>query len=399
MTKNIVKYLANYAEPEIAALEQHFPKQCFAYAVVVPAYKETSDFISHVKNSALSTENALFIFVINQPDTDINSQPQQLLMQAIESMGKVIWQVNNLTLVAIESLHLLVVDRFTTPIPVKQGVGSARKIGADIALALMQKGAVSSRLIHSTDADVKLPNNYFSALNNLPARISGACYNFSHSSTDKLVHDANQQYEQALRYYVSGLRYARSHYAYFTIGSTLVFDAESYASVRGFPKRSAGEDFYLLNKLAKLGSIEFIENSTLAINARLSDRVPFGTGPAVGQIIALEQAGECYHYYHPEVFNELKQVLCHSAQLWIYREDLPHWLNDLSNESAKALSLIGFEGFVAKHIKHNQTQFNKQWLVWFDALKTLKFIHALRDIAFPNMPLSSALSLAPFTTR
>ncbi len=66
---------------------------------------------------------------------------------------------------------------------------------------------------------------------------------------------ATQLYELSLRYYVAGMKFARSPYAFHTIGSSMAVSPVHYARVRGFPKREAGEDFYLLNKLAKLGSV------------------------------------------------------------------------------------------------------------------------------------------------
>ena len=51
------------------------------------------------------------------------------------------------------------------------------------------------------------------------------------------------------------MKYARSPYAFHTIGSTMAVSANHYAKVRGFPKREAGEDFYLLNKLAKVKTL------------------------------------------------------------------------------------------------------------------------------------------------
>lgn len=397
-SKNIAKYLAQYAELEINALSHNFPEVCFAHAVVVPAYKETAEFIEHVLKSSLSEENALFIVVINQPESDDDASTQAQLSANLLMLGTLCWQKDNLSLVSVSggSLHLLLVDRFSQAIPDKQGVGLARKIGADLALALYQNNQVTSRFIHSTDADVKLPENYFSAKLTDTSSAIAACYNFFHKSDDEKINAANLKYETALRYYVAGLKFADSQYAYFTIGSTLLFDAHGYASVRGFPKRSAGEDFYLLNKLAKLGKVEFIEQSKLAIKARLSDRVPFGTGPAVGQIIALEQNGESYCYYNPQVFVELKHFLNHCEQLWQHRQQLACWYKTLSPQTVQALESIGFSPFVEKHLKHNEQQFNKQLVVWFDAFKTLKFIHALRDIAFANLPLSQAIEQAPF---
>ena len=36
---------------------------------------------------------------------------------------------------------------------------------------------------------------------------------------------------------------------------------------------------------------------------------------------------------------------------------------------------------------------------WFDAFRTMKVIHALRDRVFPNLPWRDALALAPFVPK
>ncbi|MCH2184909.1 hypothetical protein MK280_03460, partial [Myxococcota bacterium] len=57
---------------------------------------------------------------------------------------------------------LVVLDRSETmPLPPKQGVGLARKIGCDFLLALMESGVIESPWIHCSDADTKLPATYF----------------------------------------------------------------------------------------------------------------------------------------------------------------------------------------------------------------------------------------------
>ena len=294
---------------------------------------------------------------------------------------------------------VLVVNRYSQPIPVEQGVGLARKVGADIAAKLLLDGVVTSSWIHSSDADAHLPNNYFSGhcAENIASNNSVAtCCNFYHYSEQQDVHQANALYEQALRYYVAGLHFAQSPYAYFTIGSILSFNVFAYCRARGFPKRSAGEDFYLLNKLAKLGEIVHLSQVTIKLDARPSQRVPFGTGPAVQSILSLTDSAEEYHYYNPKVFIELKACLLAFETLWQYRTEPETWLASLSEISQQALKVVGVLSFVSKQKSAKQIQFDKQLIVWFDSFKTLKFIHALRELGLSNMPLKQALIKAPF---
>ena len=106
----------------------------------------------------------------------------------------------------------------------------------------------------------------------------------------------------------------RWHYGFTTIGSLITVNPEHYAKVRGFPKRDAAEDFYLLNKMAKVGAVRSIQAPIVEIEARLSTRVPFGTGPALAKI--LESGIEDYLFYHPMVFEELRAFLDGFSSLW-----------------------------------------------------------------------------------
>jgi hypothetical protein len=396
---NLNKYLKNYAEAEVDLLST-FPRQkTYSHTLIIPAYKEQATFIDTFIRSSLVNQNVLLIIVINQPVYEKATYVQQYLYEQAISKGQVSWQQETLTLINItnENSSLLLVDRYTLPIEDKLGVGLARKIGADLACYLIHHEIITTDWVHSTDADAKLPDNYFSSLIEVDSASSvAACYNFSHKSEDKMVERANAIYEQALRYYVAGLTYAKSSYNYFTIGSVLAFKAEAYSSVRGFPKRSAGEDFYLLNKLAKLGNVIWLNDCLLTLEARMSDRVPFGTGPAVKQIVELTSQGESYCYYHPVVFERLKELLTNFNDLYIYLHELSNWYEKLPEGVQSALVSIGFETFINKQNTTQALQFSKQLIVWFDAFKTLKFIHYLRDNYYHNLPLNDAILKANF---
>jgi len=405
--KNLAKYLEKYAENEILSLNKISWHCSYKHIVVIPAYKENADFICSFINSELVLQQVLIIVVINQPVSDTDITPQQALQQDIHHLGTKIFQQGCCSLVQFpgDNSACLLVDRFNCPIENDLGVGLARKIGVDIACQLIHQQVVASRWIHSTDADAVLPNNYFTALTDelmhqkktlTKSNAVVACYNFTHKSLNKEVESANALYEKALRYYVAGLSYARSHYCFFTIGSTLAFSAEAYVSVRGFPKKSAGEDFYLINKLAKLGQVLWLNDCVLTLEARPSDRVPFGTGPAVIKIIDQKQHGESYFYYHPHVFTQLKCVISAFDNLYQYRNDIKNWPLLQSEQLQKTLLALGFDAFIQKQSTHSKIQFDKQVITWFDSFKTLKFIHYLRDNYLPNIPLVDAIELAEF---
>src|SRR5262249_38957583 len=140
-------------------------------------------------------------------------------------------------------------------LPEGQGVGLARKIGFDLAARLFAAGRLRSPFIHSTDADVRLPEDYFERAEE-GAIAAALVYPFSHRpEEDPVLARAVFLYEISLRYYVLGLAFAGSPHAYHTIGSAFAARASAYVSVRGFPKRDAAEDFYLLSKIAKVGPV------------------------------------------------------------------------------------------------------------------------------------------------
>ena len=204
--KAIRKYLAQYAEQEVTSLASFPVALNFQHVLVIPAFQETNTFIERFINSALSRQQCLVIVVINQPDSDFgreNTPAQQLLAQQLTALGDVAWQQKNLRLVKPNnsaSSAILLVDRYSQPLPPEQGVGLARKIGADIAVALYQQRVVNSTWIHSTDADAALPDNYFTG--HLPANLTkknvvATCCNFYHHSEQQAIHQANALYESA----------------------------------------------------------------------------------------------------------------------------------------------------------------------------------------------------------
>jgi hypothetical protein len=69
-------------------------------------------------------------------------------------------------------------------------------------------------------------------------------------------------------------------------------------------KRAAGEDFYFLNKLAKVGRIDYIRETCVHPSARVSTRVPFGTGKRIERFLAGDAAKE-YYLYDPQIFSIL----------------------------------------------------------------------------------------------
>ena len=391
------KYLANHAEAETAWIDA-LPAFAHDHLLIIPAFDETSEFFDRLL-PLLAQNSVLLIVVINQPDSLSTATPcnRKLYGQLVEHMLDAN-QYASLTLGRIKDSQsrLLVVDRFAKGplIPSAQGVGLARKIGADLAIALMDRGNIKQPLLYCTDCDTTLPDDYFQKNIDCAALL----YPFCHKNDDSPVASATTLYEFSIRYYQAGLCHAGSPYAFHTIGSCIAIDALAYCRAHGFPKRAGGEDFYLLNKLAKLGQVKSLTEPKILINPRLSGRVPFGTGPAVSRIMANVQNGKEFTVYHPGVFSELKQVL----EAVIGTEDRPTAemiLEDLSPEAVKVLQELGLGKTVEKILCNLSNKFDiqlfiKHFNLWFDGFRTLKFIHGMRDIKYSNVPVTSLYRVA-----
>ena len=344
-------YLAGYAEPE--ARRAAFATRTYRHVISIPAFDEPRDFLQRVLPHGVS--DLLVIVVANVPDHVSREDAAFARTRSLLDLEGAFDHARN--------VDVAVVDRVNAPVPRRQGVGLARKIGADIALRLIVEREIETPVIFVTDADAVLPEGYFEAAG---GEAAGWVYPFVHASGDRDLHGRALMYELSLRYYVNRLEYAGSPYAFHTVGSCLAVDSTSYAKVRGFPRRNAAEDFYLLNKLAKVGRIRRLSAPVIEIEARTSTRVPFGTGPALARI---PRDPTVVPGYAPETFEALRAFHASVAEGTAPDPPVPGLLD-----------AIGYRPGRDPRATHT----------WFDAFRTLKFVHAARD-AFPDVPLLETL--------
>jgi hypothetical protein len=363
-------------------------------------YDESPSLLARLAVNLTCPATTLVILVLNQPECSSNPNCNNAMREAINQLELVAAsqsqhrRLNNTT-----ELYLLDRDKIAGPIPTAQGVGLARKLGCDLALSWQSGGHIKSSWICSSDADAELPEDYFQRLAQASPKSAAAVYPFSHHPGNcAATNHATALYELRLHHYVLGLEYAKSPYAYHTLGSALAIHKDCYAQVRGFPKRAGGEDFYLLNKAAKTGTVARLRGSCIALASRTSHRVPFGTGPAVRGIVELGDEAEQTLFYHPQCFEALRLFLqavpalsCRPPeQLHTILVDL--CLTDyLVHASCTALLDMGLEDAIAHCRRQGKTpaQFMRQFHQWFDGFRTLKFIHALRDSHLPKQSLKS----------
>jgi len=376
-----MNYLDHFSEPEAKTL----PVGSWDRVVVVPLHDEghTAPLFESLA-AAAGSRSVLAIAVVNGRESnsaDIHNRNREQLSR-LSAMA------------STENLHVHVIDRATEGryFPEDQGVGLARKIGCDVALGLWKAGRLRSPIALTTDGDAVVDSSYFSE----EARDFAAGYfSFDHEVESEETFPL-LLYEIWLRYYVHGLRHAGSPYAFPTVGSTLALHLDAYEKARGFPRRDAGEDFYLMNKLAKLGPVKPLEGK-VSLRFRLSKRVPFGTGAGTRKIKGMLERGETFTLYHPLTFDWLKQ--------WEDRlKDFPrHRRTETAREGlpeplVTCLSQLGAWAALetAARTRPREADCLRHLRDWFDGFRTLKLVHGLRDDALPETEYRDALNLAPF---
>jgi hypothetical protein len=398
------RYQQRHIEPGLPRL--HCEQALWKHVLVIPAYRESADLLQTLAELARETDSFLTIVVLNRPDRDLDPEANQLLREAIETLPSAPgpdFAGALYTLPGRSSLLLYDTESNLGPLPSAGGVGLARKIGCDIAWQWIRDGAISGDWIHSSDADARLPADYFERTAGCEPGIVAATYPFLHvPGPDPETNEATTLYELRLHHYVLGLEYAGSPYAHHSLGSCLAVRAGAYAKVRGFPRRAGGEDFYLLNKLAKLGPINRLVGECIELQSRQSHRVPFGTGPAVARIA--DGAASPALFYHPGCFAALRALLQSVPALYQSRSSAmterlcAEGLSDsLAAECNAVLEELGWQQALAHCTRQarDSAQFLRQFHQWFDAFRTLKFIHALRDRILPQQTLPELDSLQP----
>lgn len=169
------------------------------------------------------------------------------------------------------------------------GAGLARKLGMDWALAHFNHHQARGGIIVSLDADTLVDPSYFTAIENFYRQnpeYAGAVHYFEHPLDEGKAGEAMALYELYLRYHQHAVEYSGFPHAMYTLGSCFSVRAAAYVAQGGMNRRKAGEDFYFLQKLAAFGPVGFINTTTVRPSARCSDRVPFGTGPALSSYLS-----------------------------------------------------------------------------------------------------------------
>jgi hypothetical protein len=376
----------------------------FSNIVVVPAIQEYENIKlllgSLVENDPSLFDETLIIFVVNNKQS-VSEEVKTDNKKSIELLQKIIRRNaadEFLTKIISSDLNLGLVNAsgIGKELPEKDaGVGLARKLGMDLALSQFEDTNSRKKILICLDADCTVERNYLTSIVKTfnKENLSAAYVKYEHPFS-KMEEETKAIvcYEIFLHYYVLGLKYANSPFAFPTIGSTMLCDAEGYIKIGGMNKKKAAEDFYFMEKLAKITKIEGIDLTKVYPAGRGSWRVPFGTGQRINRYFAGKH--QEYVLYDPACFDVLK--------LWLEK------FNDdnicAAEEYLDAAKVIhpALNFFLLQNSFENDwnnilngsrtsTQIQRQKVNWFDGFRTLKLIHYLRDVAMPQVNMFDAL--------
>jgi len=274
------------------------------------------------------------------------------------------------------------------------GAGLARKYGMDEALQRFYDAEIDG-IITSLDADTFVANNYLTEIEKVffDKKISGATIYYEHpidgNEESEEVYRSIINYELYLRYYYQVLKYIEVPYAYHTIGSAFVVRASTYAKQGGMKPNQAGEDFYFLQKIIPVKG--FVEINTTAVypSSRVSYRVIFGTGPAIGEILKTEN--QEYFVYCLQSFLDLKLFFDNWQLFYNINEfDYKILINTFSEPIVMFLGEIKFYDEITKISANtsNIETFKRAFYTKFDAFKVIKFLNISHNEYYSKQEIS-----------
>lgn len=367
------------------------PASNLGCVVVIPAYNESGIIhcLESLKNCQPPKQAVEVLIVVNFSESESKTS-KEFNLALYDILCK--WSLLNST-VPLSFYPIL-----ANNLPKKHaGAGLARKLGMDLAIQRFNYLNKPNGLILSLDADSLVSSHYFKKVEEFLStspKSYGCIFNFAHPLADPTEKHLESQaialYELHLRLYKQLLKATGFPHYHFTIGSCFAVKALPYVRYGGMNKRQAGEDFYFLHKLYPDGNFRFIKEVCVFPSSRVSDRVPFGTGPMVRQII--ENKGKLLTY-NPASFVELQQFFQKATVLYNSNQNaLLDVLSSLPKHFRTYLLSIGIIEHLAE-INSNTASlpsFMKRFLRWFDAFQIIKYLNHCKQSHHPDVPVLEA---------
>jgi hypothetical protein len=370
-------------------IDTKLPNQAKAdVIVVIPCYNEPELIytLQSIKTCSKPNANLLVVVIINS---------------GIDAKHDVILQ-NRSTYTEVERFAVLNNESRLTYFPLlsenlpkkHSGVGLARKIGMDLAIDHFYTNN-NKGIIISLDADCEISENFFVSIYDEYSqndKLNSTIHNFYHrvEDDDYGIENAIRQYEMYLRYFSKMLKYTGFPYYYHTIGSAFAVSADAYVRVGGMGRQQGGEDFYFLQKIFQLGYTKELYKTFVYPKARFSDRVPFGTGPALQKI--LDEPDRRIKVYSKLSFYHLKSLFDMKDSFFKMNEkEAISYLSDLHPALQNFLKEINFLDSLSDCNNNcsSLNSFGKRFFHHFNSFKIIKYLNFVHPSPFPYEKIES----------
>ena len=249
--------------------------------------------------------------------------------------------------------------------PKGHGIGAARKLLMDH----ISKVANPDDIIISMDADTVFNKEYFASVaENLrlnPAASAIAIPYYHKLSYNSELDRAMLRYEIYMRCYAINMWRIRSPYCFTALGSAIAMPVWAYKAVGGLTPKLSGEDFYFLQKIVKTGRLIHFNGEIVFPATRLSDRVFFGTGPAL--IKGIEGDWSSYPIYDSHLYDLVAET---------YKAFWPLFTNDVETPLDDFM-IRKFGELPWKRLRQNyksQSHFIRACHEKIDGLRILQFL-------------------------
>lgn len=271
--------------------------------IAIPAMDELDDLpltLRDLQNQSCQLPFEVHICV-NQPESYWQTPEKKHICESNQQLLQLLKEWQGL------SLHIL---DYTSPgkgwSHKKFGVGWARKMLFDNISAI----AEPNDIIISLDADTHIRPKYVqSIIDNFThnPQFPAISVPYCHPLSGKEANDrAILRYEIYMRNYAINLYRIKSPYSFTAVGSAIAMRAGALKKIGGITPVKSGEDFYLMQKFRKMAPISNFNEEMVYPAARFSDRVFFGTGPAL--IKGSQGQWDSYPIYHHSAFEPIKET-------------------------------------------------------------------------------------------
>ncbi len=388
-----MSFASRYIESRILSprLIDEDPSANLGLIVVIPACNEP-DLLKTIRSLASCSPPGCAVEVI-------------VVMNESENCREEISRQNDRTLLSLQEWKKRHPEVFFSLYPVRPGpfpqkhagVGLARKTGMDDAVRRFGLLRKPEGIIVSLDADTLVAGNYLTEIEKLfysEPKPVGTTVAFHHRVSE--LQDGRHRegmilYETYLHYYKQALAFSGYPYPIYTIGSAFAVRADAYVKQGGMNQRQAGEDFYFLHKLTQLGRVAELKTTCVYPSARVSDRVPFGTGAALQKWVKGDDRLRRTYCFHS--FEDLKRFFQQVPSLFSNDWDhpaksgipLPVWCFLEGDHFAGILNEM-------KQNSSSPVTFEKRFFQYFNAFRILKFLNFAHPGFYEYQDLSEAVS-------